>query len=92
VHGGVRPWWQQGSSEPSGVAAGGQRLALGVRFAVCGVEALPQQLAVARHDRPDHRVRRRSPATFLRELDGAREVEVIGLQELGHDADRRIGE
>jgi hypothetical protein len=63
-----------------------------VGLAVRTVEALSQHFAVADHDGADHRVRGRPAAAALRELDGAREVDVVGLQELGHDADRRIGE
>jgi hypothetical protein len=59
-------------------------LALGVRLAIGGVEALAEHLAVLRHDRPDERVRRRPPATALGELDGPREVLAVGLQKRGH--------
>ena len=58
-----------------GVAAGrGERLALGVRPAVGGVEALAEHLAVADDDGADHRIGRHAPAPALGELDRAREV------------------
>ena len=90
MHGGVWPSWQHGSSETYivaprgvGVAAGGERLALGVRAAVDGVEALAEHLAVLDDHGADHRVGRRPPPAALGELDGAGQVHVVGLQERG---------
>jgi hypothetical protein len=68
------------------VAAGHQRLALGVTAAVDRVEALPQHLAVRDHHGAHHRVGRRTTAAPLRELDGAGEVQMIGLEERRHCA------
>ena len=91
VHGGVWPWWQQGSSETYsvaprevGVAAGRERLALGVRAAVDGVPALAQRRAVA--GRPPRRPagwgsRARDPAPRARSRGRGG---VVGLQQRGH--------
>ena len=91
MQGGVWPWWQQGSSETYsvaprdvGVAAGRQRLALGVRAAVDGVPALAERRAVAGDHRADQRVGARAPAALLGELDRAGEGGVVGLQQRGH--------
>jgi hypothetical protein len=62
-----------------GVAAGRQRVDLGVGAADVLVPTLAQDLVVAGHDRTDHRVRARPPRPAPGQLDGAGEVDVIGL-------------
>ena len=83
VHGGVRPGWQQGSSEtyivaPAGSSvAGGERLALGVRLAGGAMEALADHAPVL-HDHGAHeRVRARLAARLLGQLDGSVQVELV---------------
>jgi hypothetical protein len=78
----------EGRAARVGGPAGGEGLALGVRLAVGGVEALAEHLAVLGHDRPDERVRRCPPAAALGELDGPREVLAVGLQKRAHGMGR----
>ena len=55
------------------------RLDLGVRAAEAVVPALAQDLAVADEHGPDERVRADLAEPSLGELEGAREVEVVGV-------------
>ena len=95
VHGGVRPTWQQGSSETYSVApagssvAGGERLALGVRLARRRGESprrSPGRPSRAARPRADSGSSCRAPARRARSLgtDGARRwrwrSSVIGFQ------------
>jgi hypothetical protein len=66
------------------VAAGQQRLALGVRLSVGGMEALAEHDAVLDHHGADHRVRRRQPLPAGGELDRASQMGLVGLEEDGH--------
>ena len=86
VHGGVRPWWQQGSSEtyrvaPAEVAVtgGADRLDLGVGRAQLAVKALADRpLAVGDHG-SHQRVGADPAAALLGDLDRASEVAAIGI-------------
>ena len=62
-----------------GVAAGGDRVDLGVRAAVLVVPALAEDLAVPDDDRADHRVGAHAAQPPLGELDGPGEVDVVGV-------------
>ena len=67
-----------------GEAACLDRVDLRVRGAVFPVPALPEDLAVARHDRAHDRVRLDRAGAVARELDRAREVQLVGVGAAGH--------
>ncbi len=83
AHGGVLPWWLQGSSVTYdvGAASGRTRLAqredLGVRLAGTRVEALADDRAVSDDDAADDGIGRSATATALGKRDGTREIRVI---------------
>ena len=62
-----------------GVAGGGDRVDLRVRAAVLLVPALADDPVVLDHDRADHRVGAHAAHAALGELDGPREMLVIGF-------------
>ena len=86
MHGGVRPSWQQGSSETYRVAPGGvlgaaasSAIALGVRLAGRLGDALADHALVLDHDGAHERVRARLPARPRGELDGPLKVARVAL-------------
>ena len=86
VHGGVRPWWQQGSSETYSVApceivvaGGADRLDLGVRRPERAVKALGDHGLAVGHHRADERIRADPAAALLGQLDRSGEVAPIGV-------------
>ena len=91
VQGGVLPSWQHGSSETYSVAPprsarpqASIALTSACARAVLLMPALPQDLAVAGDHRADHRVRLDRAHAVARELDRAREVQLVGVGAARH--------
>ena len=87
MHGGVRPWWQHGSSDTYRVASarslaagGADRLDLGVRRAERAVKALADDLvAVAPITAPTSGLGLTRPRPLLGQLDRAGQVAAVGI-------------
>ena len=98
VHGGVRPWWQHGSSDTYSVApvevapvGGADRLHLGVRPAAAARWiALPEDLVLAADHRAHQRIRADLSATTAGQVDRAGEVAAIDIAGGGHGANQHM--
>ena len=91
VHGGVRPTWQQGSSETYSVEpAGSSVAAASASRSACvltgsAVKALADHPPVLHEQRAHERIRARLAARLLGELDRSVQVElVVGGGGVGH--------